>query len=191
MDIKELILKRRTIRKFKQTPIPQQQLLSYIDAARLAPSAANIQPLKYVAVNGKEMTDKLFPLLKWAGYLNGTYTPKKDEKPVAYIVICADTSLRKSGYWEDAGAAAENIILSALCDDVGSCWLGSVDRTSVKKLLELDENIEIISVIALGHPAESPKDVSVKDNDIKYFLEDSTLCVPKRSAKDVIIKTFE
>lgn len=191
MDIKELILKRRTIRKFKQIPIPQQQLLSYIDAARLAPSAANIQPLKYVAINNKEMTDKLFPLLKWAGYLNGKYTPKEDERPVAYIVICADTSLRKSGCLEDSGAAAENIILSALCDNVGSCWLGSIDRSSAKDLLELDENIEIISVIALGYPAETPKEVSVKENDIKYFLEDSTLCVPKRSVKDVIIKTFE
>ena len=190
MTINEIIKNRRTIRKFKQTPLYIEQIESYIDAARVAPSAANLQPLKYVAVCRKEMVDKIFPLLKWAGYLAPAYNPEEGERPVAYVIVCADTHIRKEGFGEDVGAAVENMILSALCDGVGSCWLGSIDRMALKELLQLPDNFIISSVIALGYPAESPKEAQVQDESIKYYLEDGTLNVPKRSLEDVIFKSL-
>ena len=84
----------------------------------------------------------------------------------------------------------ENMILSALCDGVGSCWIGSVDREALALLLSLPENLTITSVIALGYPAEEPREAEVFDGDIKYYLENGTLCVPKRSLEEVIYKTF-
>ena len=105
MDVFSLIKSRRTIRKFEQKPISEEQLKMYVDAARVAPSGANLQPLKYVIVQNADMTDKLFPLLKWAGYLAPDYNPKEDEKPTAYIVVCVDEEIRKSGFEQDAGAA--------------------------------------------------------------------------------------
>ena len=67
MNIYEFIKSRRTIRKFRQDELSVEQLNKYIDAARVAPSAANIQPLKYVVVKSREMSEKMFPLVKWAG----------------------------------------------------------------------------------------------------------------------------
>ena len=190
MNINELLKARRTIRKFKQTPLSKEQLAKYIDVARVAPSAANLQPLKYVAVQSKEMADKMFELVKWAGYLAPNYNPKEGERPTAYIVVCADTSIRKSGYDLDVGAAVENMILSAYDDGVGSCWMGSIDRPKIAELLSIPENMEISCVLALGYSAESPKEVDVNDDNIKYYLNDeNTLCVPKRGLDDILLRT--
>lgn len=188
MTINELIKARRTIRKFKQTPLSAEQLVQYIDAARVAPSAANLQPLKYVAVTSRQMTDKIFPLLKWAGYLKGEYDPKEDERPTGYIVICGDSDIKNGGYDSDVGAAAENIILSALCDGVGTCWIESVDRIKLKTLLDLPENLNVACVVALGYPAETPKEAVMQNGDVKYYLEGGILNVPKRALEEVIIK---
>lgn len=188
MDIYQGLKNRRSIRKFKQTPLSKEQLRSYVDAARMAPSAANMQPLKYIAVNSKEMGDRLFPLLKWAGYLAPKYNPKELERPTAYIVVCADMNIRKNGYEADMGAAVENIILSALEDGVGSCWIVSVERNKLRDLLRVSENLEILCVVALGYPDESPIAVEMKNQDVKYYLENGRLNVPKRSLDDVLVE---
>ncbi|MEE0409647.1 MAG: nitroreductase family protein, partial [Clostridia bacterium] len=151
MNIYEFIKSRRTIRKFRQDELSVEQLNKYIDAARVAPSAANIQPLKYVVVKSREMSEKMFPLVKWAGYLAPDYNPKEGERPTAYIVVCADTTIRKAGYDMDIGAAVENMMLCALADNVGACWMLSIDRDEIRKLLSIDENLEISCVVAMGY----------------------------------------
>ncbi|MBE6787508.1 MAG: nitroreductase [Ruminococcaceae bacterium] len=188
MTITELIKSRRTIRKFEQKPLTIKQLESFVDMARVAPSAANLQPLKYALVAEKEMSDKVFSTLKWAGYLKGEYNPKDDERPTGYIVICVDHNISKAGYELDIGAAAENIILSAWDSGVGSCWLGSVERPKLKRILNLPENLEISCVLALGYPKESPKEAEMQNGDVKYYLENGVLNVPKRSLDEIIIK---
>lgn len=190
MDFDTLLKSRRTIRKFRQEPLGAEQINKYIDAARLAPSAANIQPLKYVAVLSREMTQKLFPLVKWAGYLAPDYNPAEQERPTAYVAVCADLSLRKTGYEADMGAAVENLILSALSDGVGACWMGAVDFDGASKLLELDEQLKLLCVVALGYPAETPEETVMQENDVKYYIgENGALHVPKRSLDDVLLKT--
>ena len=190
MEVLELIKKRRTIRKFQNREIPYNLLESYVDAARLIPSAANLQPLKYAIVNDSKMNDKVFETLKWAGYLKGTYTPKENERPAGYIIVCVDFNISKANYDMDVGAACENIILSALDDGIGACWLASVDREKLSKLLCLSDNLAVSCVVALGYPSEAPKDTEMQNGDVKYYLKDGVLNVPKRSLKEVIIKKF-
>ncbi len=187
MYITNTITSRRTIRKFKDTPIDSKLLTKYVNNARLAPSALNLQPLKYIVIKSGDMCTKLFPLLKWAGYLRGAYTPEEHERPTAYIVVCGDTDIRQAGYETDVGAAIENIILSALEDGIGACWIASVDRVETSKLLNLPENIVIASVVALGYPAETPKECAMLDGDVKYYLQDGTLFVPKRSMDEILL----
>ena len=190
MNIYELIKSRRTIRKFKQTPIEEAQLKRFIDAARVAPSGANLQPLKYVAINSKDITEKIFPLVKWAAYLAPNYTPKENERPTAYIAVFGDTSIKKSSFETDMGAAVENIILTALSEGIGACWMGAIDYKKITSLLNPGKNLELLCVVALGYPDETPKEAELKDNNIKYFLDESNvLNVPKRAMEEILIKT--
>ena len=187
--MKELLQKRRTIRKFKQQPLTKDQLSEYIDAARLAPSAANMQPLKYVAIASKEMADAMFPLVKWAGYLAPDYDPTEGERPTAYVAVCINTRIRQGGCDMDIGAAVENLILAALSDGVGACWMGSIDRPKIGELLHLPEYLTLSCVVALGYPEEDPKEVAVREDNIRYYLDETdTLCVPKRALTDVLIE---
>ena len=84
MNVSEALINRRTIRKFKQEPIKEEQLKEIINYARLAPFAANVQALKYKIITDTELTDKIFNNVKWAGYIPKG-SPLPDERPPAYI----------------------------------------------------------------------------------------------------------
>lgn len=189
MDLNLLLQSRRTIRKFRREKLTKKQLETYVNAARLAPSAANLQPLRFVAVTDEKMTEKLFPLVKWAGYLAPNYTPQEGERPVAYIAVCTDCSVRAAGYETDAGAAVENLILSALADGVGACWMGAIDVPKITELLDIREPLKLLYVVALGYPAETPQETEMKANHVEYYLDaEGTLQVPKRTLDEVLIK---
>ncbi|NLY18973.1 MAG: nitroreductase [Clostridiaceae bacterium] len=186
MNINDAIMNRRSIRKFKQIKIDRETLVSFVQAARLAPSAANLQPLKFLIVDEKECVDKVFELVKWLGYIAPHGNPKKGEEPVAYIVILADTNIRKSGYQHDAGAAAQNIMLAAMGERIGSCWIGSIERDSMKKFFNMPENLEVDTLIALGYPAEEPVVEDYKDTIKNYKDENGVLHTPKRKLEDIL-----
>ena len=154
MDIKKAIMQRRTIRKYQQKEIERSLLTSLVEAARLAPSAANIQPLAYLVIDEKEKVDQVFPLLGWAGYLAPHGTPREGERPGAYIVVLADSSIREEGYQFDIGAAIQNMQLLALAEDIGCCWIRSIKRPELQKLLRIPDNYLVDSVLALGYSAQ-------------------------------------
>ena len=184
MTVYNLILKRRTIRKFENRPIEKEKIIKMVNAARVAPSGANLQPLKYIAVTTPELCEKVFPLTRYAAYLKDG-APKEGEKPMAYIVVLEDESIRK-GADLDAGAAIENLILTALEDGIASCWIGSVDRDSLRNVLGLNERFKINSVIALGYPAQQSEEAEFQ-GDVKYYLDgEGKLHVPKRGVDEIL-----
>ncbi len=135
--MEELIRRRRSIRRFQQKRIPIKQLEKYVDVARLAPSAANLQPLEYMIIQSPEHLDLVFETLKWAGYIRPLGSPPENERPVAYIVVLVNTQIKKEGYEKDAGAAIENLILCALGDGLGSCWISSIERERLAQVLNI------------------------------------------------------
>lgn len=182
-----LLKQRRTIRKFHQRPIDKKTLLEFVDCARLAPSAGNLQPLKYIVECSSERNAKIFPLTKWAAYLKGAGTPSPDEAPTAYIVILNDTTVGSAHFALDAGAAAMSIITVAENEGLSSCWIASVDKAALADLYSLPDTMQIVSVIALGYAAERSQTVNF-EGDVKYFRNpDGSLSVPKRSLEDVLL----
>ena len=181
----EKIRKRRTIRKYVQKAVPEEALLKCVDAARVSPSGANTQPLKYVIVNDQKLLKKVFRTLSWAGYLPD-YQPSEEEMPRAYIVMLLDEEISRTPN-HDAGIAAMSISMVAYDEGLGSCILGSVDREKLREILKVPEGLAVALVVALGYPAENPVAEPVKDGDIKYWLdENGVLHVPKRDLKDII-----
>lgn len=181
-----LIISRRTIRQFKSTPVPREVLERLVDAARVAPSASNLQPLEFIVADEKEVLDKIFPCLKWAGYIAPEGDPRPGQEPMAYIVVLVNTDVRKKNYEWDVGAAVENMILTALEKGIGSCWLVSIDEKKIMSILKVPGSYMIDAVLALGYPAETPIADEMKDS-IKYWKDNKgQLHVPKRRFKDVI-----
>jgi len=184
MDAFELIKKRRTIRKFQRRPIERCILDGCMEAARLAPSARNLQPLEFILVAKPAALEKVFACTLWAGYEKEA-GPKKGEDPVAYVIILSNRRLSDDAKL-DVGLAAENIMLAALNAGVASCPLGALDRPTLAVALGIPETHAIELAIALGYP----KQQSVADTfngDVKYWLDDEGIVhIPKRALKDVV-----
>ena len=190
MSVYENILERRTIRKFKQDKISDDILKKLLNAGRVAPSAGNIQPLKYVLVTSDDNVARVFDNVKWAAYIAPEGDPKEGERPTAYICILVDKDIRKDYYQIDIGLAAENIMLSAWEENIGCCLMGAIDRDNISNILDIDNDRYILdSVIALGYINQEAifKDT---DNSIKYYLEDDILHVPKRKMDDILLKNI-
>lgn len=187
MTAYEAATTRRTIRKFSPKPIPRADLERYVNAARLAPSGANMQPLKYVIVDDAEKTARVFEKVKWAAYIAPAGTPAEGERPTAFIILLADTQIKSAGYELDAGAAAQTIFLSAWEDGVGGCWMGAIDRDGIRGILGIPERYTINTVLALGYKAEEPIIEPMSDS-VKYWKDDAgRLHVPKRSLEEVLL----
>jgi nitroreductase len=186
MSLYDLIISRRSIRQFKPVPISRNILVRTVNAGRLAPSAANLQPLEFIVVDEEALRPKVFPCLKWAAYIAPQGDPKPGQEPQAYIMILVNTRVREKGFEWDVGAAVENMILAAREEGIGTCWLLSVNRESLRSLLRIPEHFRIDSVLALGYPAESPVIEEMKDS-IEYWKDQKgRLHVPKRRLEDVI-----
>lgn len=183
--IYDLIKRRRSIRKFKQEEIARKTLIKIVDAGRFAPSAANLQFIEYIIIDEKTLLDKIFPHTRWAGYIYPLGTPKENERPTAYIAILQN--LKKSSHPDlrDIGAAVENMILTALEEGIGSCWLGAIDKKEISEILNLPSFIRLDSLLALGYPAEQPQIVPYQGS-VKYFRDEKGKhFVPKRDIKDI------
>ncbi len=179
------IVARRTIRKFKPEPVPRELSERLADAGRLAPSAANLQPLEFVVVDAAGPRAEIFPCLKWAAYIAPAGDPKPGEEPTAYIVTLANTKVREKMFEYDLGAAMENMILAALEEGVGSCWMLSIDRDKLRAILGIPEHYRVDSVLALGYPAEEPA-AEVMGDSVRYWKDETgRLHVPKRTLASV------
>jgi nitroreductase len=185
-ELYEIVASRRTIRQFKPEPLPRELLERLVDAGRLAPSAANLQPLEFVLVDEQRECRAVFPCLKWAAYIAPEGDPRPGNEPVAYIVTLVNTKVREKMFEYDVGAAMENMILTALVEGVGSCWLLSIDREKLKSILKVPDGYRVDSVLALGLPAEEPAVEDLTDSQ-KYWKDaEGRLHVPKRTLASVL-----
>jgi nitroreductase len=191
--LKELVLKARSYRRFKeQEPISMNDLRNLVELARLSPSSANLQPLRFLISNRLNTNKKIFPCLAWAGYLKDWNGPKEGERPAGYIIILGDTRLKKS-FGCDHGIAAQSMVLGAAEKEIGACMIGSIDRELLRKVLSIEDYLDILLVIALGKPSEKVQIETCRNpEDIKYWRDDSDVHhVPKRELADLIIREYE
>ena len=189
-SIYEAILSRRTIRRFKQKPVDVKLLKRFVNAARVAPSAANLQPLEYFIISEKKLCARVFETLGWAGYIKPKWMPDESEQPTAYIVILVREDLNKYYKW-DVGLSAENIMLVAEEENIGSCILLNINRKKLREILGIPDSLYIDSVIALGYKSETAIMEDMVDSVEYYRDENKVLHVPKRKITDILhMNTF-
>lgn len=148
MNVLEAICSRRSIRKYNDKPVSEEQVQKLLKAAMFAPSARNQQPWHFIVIRNKKTLEgvrKFHP-----------YAEMTKEAQVA-ILICADENLEKSkNYWPvDCSNATQNILLAAHGIGLGSVWLGIYPREERMKgcidLFDLPSNIHPFALVSIGN----------------------------------------
>ena len=151
METMEAILTRRSIRKFKGDPVPQDLLDRLLEAAMSAPSAGNEQVWEFVVLTDRRLLDEIPTFHPFAQML---------KTAPAAILICGDLSRRKyEGFWvQDCAAATQNVLLAAHALGFGAVWVGVHPNPQreepVRRLVGLPDHVTPLSLIPLGYPAE-------------------------------------
>lgn len=156
MDIYQCIKNRRSIRKFSDRPVPEEVLMRVLNAGRLAPSAVNIQPWKFIVVRSPETRRAL---------VECTRGGKHAHLGMADIALVAcgneqDCYQQQGNFMKtfaiDVAIALEHMMLAAQAEGLGTCWIGAFDENAVKALLDVTGPWRVVAMTPLGYPEESP-----------------------------------
>ncbi|WP_291318688.1 nitroreductase family protein [Desulfonatronospira sp.] len=193
MNIYEIVARSRSYRRFYENyKVSMETLTSLVDLSRLTPSAANLQPLRYIASNDPVTNESIFQTLTWAAYLKDWPGPSEGERPSAYIVLLGEKKHSKTAAW-DMGIAAQTIMLGATEAGLGGCIVGSIMKEALSDALQVHDELEVLLVLALGKPKEKVIVETLKPGqDITYWRDSKKVHhVPKRPLEEVLIKSFE
>ena len=144
MDVFEAVQKRRSIRAYDPTPIPNEKLERILEAGRLAPSAGSIQPWHFIVVTDAEKRKSLAKT-RYAKFLV--------ESPIV-IVGCGNRKASPNWYAVDVAIAMQNMVLTATSEGLGTCWIGDFKEDEVKEMLKIPKNFRVVALLAVGYPRE-------------------------------------
>jgi len=150
MDFFDLIQKRYSVRAYQKKPVEKDKLLKVLDAARLAPTAANRQPFRLIVVKteGRETEMKRIYGREWFSQ--------------APLIICA-CAIPSEGWTRgdgknfcevDATIALDHLILAAAALGLGTCWIAAFDPKATRDILGLPSDVEPVALTPLGYPAD-------------------------------------
>lgn len=159
MDVKKAISNRQSIRSYSDKKISKDLISEIIKYAHLAPSAGNLQARDFIIVEDIEIRKELSKAALDQAFII--------EAPVS-IVVCANldrispygTRGRELYCLQDAAAAVEHILLMAIENGLGTCWVGAFNEKEVSKILQLPSHIRPVAIIPIGYPKEKPMPTS-------------------------------
>lgn len=155
MDVNEAMLKRRSIRKYTEEKISEEQIETLLHYAMSGPSACNKKPWEFYIVTNDNKLSELRSSTRFTNY----------NAPLM-IVVCGNTKKSLFGnlsdYWiQDCSAAIENILLGVTAMGLGACWCGITPQVRptkrVREILEVEEHIIPLGIVMIGHPDENPE----------------------------------
>ncbi|MBA7609038.1 NADH dehydrogenase [subsurface metagenome] len=153
MDVAKAIRDRRSVRSYEKKGIPQDVLLKVLEAARLAPSANNRQPWKFVVVREAAKRAALAKAAKEQQFVA--------EAPVVIAAVALEPErVMTCGvptYAVDLAIAVDHITLAAVQQGLGSCWIGAFYQEDVKKLLEIPAEYKVAALLTLGYPRDQAR----------------------------------
>ncbi|MCK4715326.1 MAG: nitroreductase family protein [Candidatus Marinimicrobia bacterium] len=170
MEFRELIKTRESVRNYdSKKSIPRDVLNRILEAGRLAPSAANRQPWKFLLISSTEMLNKVRMCYKGEWF----------RKAPHILVVMGNRDdawvRRYDGYNSietDLTIAMDHLILAAANEGVGSCWIAAFDPVILRKSLDLKENEVVFAITPLGYPEDSYQAGQVKNRrDISEVVE--------------------
>ena len=169
MELKEVLLKRRSVRKFKEEPVSDEMINELLHAAMSGPSACNKRPWEFYVVTNE---DKLKELK------SASMFTKISAKLV--IIVCGNLSnalpKQMAEYWiQDCSAATENILLRATDLGLAAVWCGIHPQKraieKVQKILDIPEKQIPLNIIFIGHPDENPEARDQYDEKRVHYIK--------------------
>jgi nitroreductase len=161
-ELLNFLISRRSIRKFRPDPVPDELILKILDVARYAPSARNSQPWVFIVVKDPEIKKKLANVHLWAKPL--------ENAPVGIVVAC-NTEVSPESYQVDCANATMQIMLAAHALGLGTVWLQTLRNVSeIQGIVGLPKNYVPVAMLALGYPDERPSPKKRKElKEIVYL----------------------
>jgi len=143
MNVFECIKQRRSVRSYTSRKISEKALNKILEAGRWAPSAGNGQPWQFIVIRDKGILRKIAEHARY-----GSFTAE------AQLAIAVVTDPSTSWHIVDGSSAVQNMALAAWEIGIGTCWLGSMEREEVKKILGVPDKLHLLTVLPFGYPAE-------------------------------------
>lgn len=152
MQFYDVINARRSIRKYKDTPVSPETVLRILDAGRKAPSWKNMQCWRYILVSDAALKARLGELL------NNPSAGCYRDAPFA-LVLCAlpaesGSEDGKEYYLVDSAISMEHVVLAATAEGLATCWVGLFTEQPVRELLGIPDDVKIVAITPLGYPAQ-------------------------------------
>ncbi|MDR2426984.1 MAG: nitroreductase family protein [Endomicrobium sp.] len=167
-SLDEIIKNRKSVRKYLNKPVEKEKIMQMLEAARLAPSACNAQPWKFVVVANAELKEDIFN----EGLNNLIVTNKWADSAPVIIVVCSQTKFIVHNVAEkiqdvnyhliDLGIACEHLVLKAEELGLGTCYIGWFRGKEIKKILNLPFSYKIECLITLGYGDEPVQKEAVR-----------------------------
>jgi nitroreductase len=156
MDAVTSLMTRRSIRQYTDEDVTAEQLETLLRAAMAAPSAGNQQPWRFVVVRDAEVRAKLAEATPYSSPIG--------RAPLGFVVLADTRENKHPGYWvQDCSAAIQNLLVAAHAIGLGGVWIGvhpNPEREeAVAAIVDPPEGFEVLSMIAVGHPAHPGPDV--------------------------------
>lgn len=173
MEFYDVVKARRSIRRYKKASVPREVLERILNAAKLAPSAENVQPWSVIVLDDEAVRQEICRKA-----FNGIYMPSHFAvnapvllvllaKPSLFTDVIGSQVRGVRFYLIDMGIFGEHIVLAAANEGLGSCWVGWFNEKWVRKALKIDRSYKIVSLMALGYPEK----VLNRDKKRKTFDE--------------------
>ena len=161
-ELLNFLISRRSIRRFKPDPVPDELILKILDVARYAPSARNSQPWVFIVVKDPEVKKRLANVHLWAKPL--------ENAPVGIVIACS-TELSPESYQVDCANATMQIMLAAHALGLGTVWLQTLRNINeIQGIVGLPKNYVPVAMLALGYPDERPSPKKRKElKEIVYL----------------------
>ncbi len=159
MDFLKLAAKRQSTRAYKDSTVPREEILYCIEAARIAPSASNKQPWKFVVADDHTILEKMVPHITNDVITFNRFIP---QCPVIIAAVTEPRPAYKTGLLStlppfapfDMGMAVENLCLAAADRGLGTCIIGGFEANKIKAILGIPEENSVGLLVALGYPAD-------------------------------------
>jgi len=162
----EIIRKRRSVRSYKEEAVPDEIIKEIIEAARLAPSAKNLQEWKFIIVKDEEKRKALCKAAKNQQFVK--------EAPIIIAGVATYTNyVMTNGVpacYVDLAIAMEHIALAAAEKGIGTCWIGAFYQDEAKRILEVPDDCVIVALMTLGYPKEELKPMEKRRKDLEEIL---------------------